>query len=344
VELRKSLVDRRGFVAGAGALAAGLAAGTGVFAQDAKPDSSPDAGPWTYTDVLGNTVELPARPIRIAANLTTAAALWELGIYPVAVFDWTASAYPDGDHFAWGSIDVDAVVNVGDIDGNIIPEDLINTNPDIVLTLTYDRDDPDSTLGIVADIWDAVNTIAPVLVVTDMDSAELQLERLVTLAAALGADLESDEAVAVREEYEAKVEEFREVAQKQSALQVLFIDVDPDALYIAGPEGVSELLYLKSLGLNFGNADSELKGEYWETLSLEEALKYPADVIFNDIYSTVLELEDLQEMATIGFMPAIQAGQVGLWERDFPVSYSGLTHFLETILATLAPAVKLDQA
>ena len=341
--LSKTMVHRREFLAGTGALAASLALGTAAFAQDATPGSSPEAGPWTYTDVLGNTVDLPTRPVRIAANLTTAAALWELGIYPVAVFDWTASAYPDGDHLAWGTIDVDQVVNVGDIDGNIIPEDLINANPDIVLTMTYDRDDADSTLGIMADMWDNVNTIAPVLVVTDMDSADLQLERLVALGESLGADLASDEVVAVRKEYEAKVEEFREVAEKQSHLQVLFIDVDPDALYIAGPEGVSELLYLGSLGMKFGNADSTEKAEFWETLSLEQALKYPADVIYNDIYSTVQTLEDLQAMPTVGFMPAIQAGQVGLWERDFPVSYGGLTQFLTTILETFAPAVQLDQ-
>ena len=43
-----------------------------------------------------------------------------------------------------------------------------------------------------------------------------------------------------------------------------------------------------------------------------------------------------------GKMPAVAAGQVGLWERDFPVSYEGITSFLETILTTLRTAEKLS--
>jgi hypothetical protein len=65
----------------------------------AAPGASPAAG-WTYTDAVGTTVSLPTRPVRIAANLVTAAALWDLGVEAVAVFDWTASAHPDGDYIA----------------------------------------------------------------------------------------------------------------------------------------------------------------------------------------------------------------------------------------------------
>lgn len=336
-------LDRRHFLGTTSALAASLTLGTQVRAQDATPDATP-GGPWMYTDVMGTEISIAQRPVRIAANLTTAAALWELGIFPVAVFDWTASAYPDGDHIAWGTIDPTKVVNVGDVDGNIIVEDLIKTDPDIVLTMTYDRDDPESTLGLLPDIMEQVSALYPVAIVTDMDSAELQLERTVDLAEALGADLDSPEATAARETYEAKVAEFSEVAEAQSDLKVLYIDVDPDAIYIAGPDGVSELKYLSKLGMNFGNADSEFAAEFWQTLSLEETITYPADVVFNDVYSTVTELADLQAMDTVGFIPAIKAGQVGLWPRDFPVSYGGLTDFLETTLVTFRDAKKLDEA
>ena len=42
------------------------------------------AGPWTYTDGSGKTVELDERPTRIIAHAYAAAALMEFGIKPIA--------------------------------------------------------------------------------------------------------------------------------------------------------------------------------------------------------------------------------------------------------------------
>jgi iron complex transport system substrate-binding protein len=83
------VASRREVVGIVGGLAAGLAFGRTRLAQtvNATTVASSGAGEWTYTDVLGKTVTLPARPVRIAANLVTAAALWDLGIRPVAVFE-----------------------------------------------------------------------------------------------------------------------------------------------------------------------------------------------------------------------------------------------------------------
>jgi iron complex transport system substrate-binding protein len=280
--------------------------------------------------------------VRIAANLVTAAALWDLGIEAVAVFDWTASAHPDGDHIAWGNIDSTRVANVGNIEGNIEPEALLAADPDIILTLTYDRTNPDDVTGVPPDLAEAIGQIAPVLVVTDMDSTELQLQRLVDLAASLGADLEDPAIVEARTAYEAKVEEFKSTVAEKADLTSLFINFDPTALYIGGPRGVAELQFLQTLGLQFANADSDAAGEFWETLSPEQALMYPSDIIYNDVYSSLKTIEDLQAIDVYGRMPAVAAGQLGLWNRDFPVSYAGLTDFLETILVTLREAEPAD--
>jgi len=43
-----------------------------------------------------------------------------------------------------------------------------------------------------------------------------------------------------------------------------------------------------------------------------------------------------------GKMPAVAAGQVGLWERDFPVNYAGIASFLENILTTLRTAGRVS--
>jgi iron complex transport system substrate-binding protein len=326
-----------------GAAIGGLTAFANVStrAQDAGTPASPSAG-WTYTDVFGTTVSLPTRPVRIAANLVTAAALWDLGIHPVAVFDSTASAYPNGDHIAWGTIDPAAVTNVGDAEGNIKPEALLTVDPDVVLTLTFDQANPQDVTGVPPELAGAIQQIAPVLVVTDMDSTELQLQRLVELAASLGANLAAPAIVEARSAYEAKVAEFKQTATEKQDLSSLFIDFDATDLYIAGPDGVAELKFLSSLGLRFANADSPAASEFWETLSPEQALRYSSDIVYNDVYSGLKTLEELQADAVYAKMRAVAAGQVGLWERDFPVSYAGMTNFLETILTTLRAAEPLS--
>jgi iron complex transport system substrate-binding protein len=208
--------------------------------------------------------------------------------------------------------------------------------------MTYDKTNPELTLGVLPDLAGSLEQIAPVLVVMDMDSTEVQLQRLVDLAASLGADLEAPAIVEARSVYDAKVEEFKQVAGDKQDLTTLFMDFDPTALYVAGPDGVSELKFLRSLGLTFANAGAPAASEFWETLSPEQALLYTSDVIYNDVYSTLRTVEELQADAVYAKMPAVAAGQVGLWERDFPVSYEGITSFLETILTTLRRAEKLS--
>jgi iron complex transport system substrate-binding protein len=319
-----------------GAAVGGLAllSGASVRAQESATPASP-VSEWIYTDVFGNTVSLPERPVRIAANLVTAAALWDLGIQPVAVFDSTASGYPEGDHIAWGNIDATTVTNVGDAEGNIKPEALLAVDPDIILTLTFDRSNPEDVTGVMPDLADAIRQIAPVLVVTDMESTDIQLQRLVDLAASLGADLDATSIAEARTAYEAKIAEFEEVAAEKREITCLFASVDLEALYIGGPDGVAELTFLKNLGLQFANADSPAAGEFWETLSPEQALLYPSDILYGDIYSGLKTIEDIESVDVYVRMPAVAAGQVGLWKRDFPVSYAGITEFLETILSTL---------
>jgi iron complex transport system substrate-binding protein len=333
--------SRRAVLAGLGGMAAVGALHGSMAAQEASPAASPQSGEWTYTDVLGNVVTLPARPVRIAANLVTAAALWDLGIRPVAVFDWTASAFPDGGHVAWGNVDPAAVANIGDVDGNILPEDLLNVEPDLILTLTFDPSDPTQTAGIAPDLADRIGQVAPVIVVTDMASTAVQLERLVQLGTALGADLAAPEIADARASYEAKVSEFEQVAAAKGDLTSLFMNFDADAIYAGGPGGIAELEFLGSLGLVFANADSPEAGAFWETLSAEEAMKYPSDIVYSDVYSSYLTAEDLQAQPVFAAMPAVEAGQVGLWNRDFPVNYAGIEAFLETILETLRTAEKV---
>lgn len=336
--------SRRAMLGGMAAVSGVAVLGTHVSAQDASPAASPVAGEWSYTDALGITITLPETPVRIVANIVTAAALWDLGIKPVGVFDWTVSNYPDGNHIAWGNIPADEVVNVGNADGNIEPEVLLTLDPDIVLTQTFDPTDATLTNGVPPELLDQINAIAPVAVVTDMAQTDELVDRMVELGASLGADLEAPETVAAREAYEAKIAEFQQVAAEKSDLTTLFANFDTALIYVGGPQDVSELKWLTELGLNFANADSEMATEFWEELSAEQVMLYPADVVYSDVYSVLLTAEDLAGVPIFAAMPAVEAGQVGLWNRDFPVSYAGATGFLETILETLRTAEKVTDS
>lgn len=89
------------------------------------------------------------------------------------------------------------------------------------------------------------------------------------------------------------MEEFRGVAAEKADLTVIFANVDADAFYVGGPQGVADCSSYPRWFAIPRNADSPEAGAFWETLSLEQALKYPADVFYNDVYSSRKTIEDL---------------------------------------------------
>ena len=80
---------------------------------------------------------------------------------------------------------------------------------------------------------------------------------------------------------------------------------------------------------------------FWETLSMEQALKYPADVVFHSSRLGTLTAEEIQAHPTLGQHPVVQAGQIGGWNQDFIMSYQGMTLALQEIMAPLANARKI---
>ncbi|MCA9876343.1 MAG: ABC transporter substrate-binding protein [Thermomicrobiales bacterium] len=337
---RAGAAGRRQVLASMAALAGAAVSARFASAQDATPTS----GEWTFTDVLGNTVTLPERPQRIAAAINMAASLWDYGIEVPTIFGWTATNYPAGDHVSWGNIDVEAVEVVSNVAGDVEVEKLLAAQPDLIVTWSWDRDAPmDSLVAILPEQLEQVAGIAPILVLTQGDANDVELERIEALAEALGANLDSAEIVAQREAYEAKKAELRQVAEEKHDLSVLFANFgDSDRIWVAGPDYVADLGQVRDLGVNLANEGSPSAISYWEELSLEQALKYPSDVIYIDQYSPWKTLEDLQAEPTVNQHPAVKAGQVGPWPRDLPLNYQGLTTFLESVLEPLRDAEKVS--
>lgn len=337
--------SRRQFATAASALAAGaaLTRTLGASAQDASPAASP-AGGWSYTDVLGNTVELPSVPTNIAFEIGVAAALNDFGVHVPTVFGWTASNYPDGDHIAWGRIDASSVAIVSNTEGNVELEQLAAQHPDLIVTWVWDKTAPETSMsGIPAEVAEQVAQIAPIVVIRQGDGNEVELGHFEDFAAALGIDLDGEELAATRTAYEEKLAEAEALAAEKSDLSIIFGSFgDPDEIYFAGPDFVADLGQLRTLGFTIANDGSPDATTYWEALSYEQALKYPADVLYLDHYGAATTLEDVQALATVSQRPEVQAGQVGPWKRDLPISYIGLTEFLETILTPFRTAEKVS--
>ena len=83
------VMTRRRMIGSLGVLAV-LAAPQSLLARQATPEATPGAdGAWSFTDDAGKTVELPSRPLKIAADMNAASALWDFGIRPAAVAGYT---------------------------------------------------------------------------------------------------------------------------------------------------------------------------------------------------------------------------------------------------------------
>ena len=83
---------------------------------------------------------------------------------------------------------------------------------------------------------------------------------------------------------------------------------------------------------------------YWQTLSFEEAVRYPADVMFNSSRgggTLTFGLEELRAHPTFSAHPAVAAGQVGDWNQDFIMSYQGMTDAINAIITPLEAAEKV---
>lgn len=326
-----------------GSAATSLALVSGVGAQSSSPEASAVAGGWRYTDVIGTTVELPERPVRIAAVINSAASLYDFGITPVAVFGWTASNYPDGDHVAWGALDPSSVEIVSDSDGNVDVEALLATDPDLIVTWVWNKDDPaTSMVGLPAEITSALESVAPVVVVNQSDSNEIELGRVIELAMALGADIRSEQLVSDRHAFEGLYVEANTLAAEKSDLTVLFASYNPDEFYVASPDYVGDVGFVRSLGFTVANDGSADATDYWEPISPEEAVKYPADVLYVDAYGAWTTLDQLQAHPTLATHPAVAAGQVALWNRELPLSFVGQAQFLEEILVPIRDAEKVS--
>lgn len=330
--LRARRFTRRELMAAAVTSAAFAAGIQGARAQSGTPVAG---GAWSFTDDHGTTITLPRRPERIVAYVGSAATLWDYGIRPVGAFGPLRREDGGANPLA-GNVDPEAVTSLGEGWNEIDLEELVALQPDLIVSTTYSPGIPGDLWGLEPDLAAQVGEIAPVVTISAFETSVTEsLARFEDLAVALGADLDAPRVKASREQFEQASEAVRQAASERPGLRVLVMSAWPEAIYVANPAAASDLTYFQELGVELVAPDNP--DSYWEELSWEQALKYPADLLLLDARDggyTVANLADAP--STLAAHPAVKAGQVGNWYTEFVLSYDAFATILEELAVAIS--------
>jgi iron complex transport system substrate-binding protein len=316
-------------------LLAGLALPLIVACGRAADGAKPSETAWTFTDDRGETVSLPKRPERIVASTGIAAALWDYGVRVVGTFG--PRRLPDGSRDPrLGAMDLDQIESVAEVFGELDVEKLAALRPDLVVSQMYESP---QLWWAPKDIAARVSQVAPTVGIQARGlPIDQPIGRLEELAGAVGADLDAPTVAEARQRYEQASARVRAAAAARPDLTVLVTTASLQTLYISRPDNSADLLYFQQLGLKLVKPTSE--GTYFEELSWEEALKYPADLILRDARPGVITPVQLTALPTWNEMPAVKAGQVGPWRAEAAFSHLRFA----TILDELAGIVERSRA
>jgi iron complex transport system substrate-binding protein len=304
-------------LAGATLALAAVVATAGCSGRSAEPAAAADEGGWSFTDDLGNTVELDAIPTRVAGLNDVVASLWNYGVAPVASFGQTSAA----DDVAFEGRDLADLEIVGESYGQIDLERLAAADPDVIVTSVYPTDssgalDPGQPLYGFESLQqqEQVARIAPIVAIAYRGSAADVIERTVELAGSLGADSAAIDAA--REDYEAASAELRAAGERGITVLPVYATAADGWWMGKAPDDPSLRLY-SDLGVDFVEPGGDTY--FWETTSWERVTDHPSDVILYSLRGGETP-EQMRAQPTYPLLPAVQAGQ------EHPWKYVGMDH------------------
>ncbi|MEU8252029.1 ABC transporter substrate-binding protein [Nonomuraea sp. NPDC048916] len=329
---------RRGFLTAAGVAAAlALAAcgsGSGTEAAGDAPASQPAsaATSWTFTDDRGKKLDQPEAPTKIVAQVGSAAALWDFGVRPIAVFG--PHKLSDGSKDPQvGKVDITKVTGLGNVWDEFNVEQYISLKPDLLVSNMYEKD----TLWYVPEkSKDTIEQVAPTVgIMLTGQSATQVIGRYEELATSLGADMRGVPEAKARLEAATK-----ELAQFKD-LRILMMSGGADQMWVVNPPEYPDIRHLTDNGLDVIKPSKVDEGGFFQTLSWENADMYDADVILYDTRTQALKPEEMMKKPTFAKLPAVKAGQLYPWAAEAPFSYQGYADFVEKLVADLKKASKL---
>lgn len=328
-------LSRRRFLAATAAAGLLTACGSGATSSPAVPG----AGPWTFTDDRGVEVTRPSLPSRIVTNDQAGAALTSLGIRPVGIF---SSAPMDQNPILEG-VDLTGIESLGEVYGEINVEKLAALGPDLVVVPFDPRQDGPPFGFIDGPVQGQVQAIAPIAAIDGIKDPVQVLTRFAELAAALGANLQAPKVAAARKRFEDAGSALRATAAAKSNLLAVAVYATPtEGISFCRPATFPGLRQLQELGLELvvpeGGAtdvNEDFANFFFDSVSLELAGKYPADLILLDEDTTP---EDMAGVPTWAALPAVQAGQIAAFRRLGSWTYEQNAGEIEGITAAVRAA------
>lgn len=294
-------------------------------------DDAADAGGWTFTDDLGTSIELDQAPERLVVQSSMAAALTDLGLGDkiVGVF---GPLKADGDAEQVAGLDIDAVEDVtgGGEYGDVDVEKVVDLKPDLVVTSAYLDDD----------LWylnDAsakkVKKLAPILVVSfDGKTLPELLDGTERAAKALGADLGSDQVKATHDAFAKAGDRVEKIAADLGDRKIVAGSAAQDLFYVSNPKVSPDLSYWRDeLGLPLTLPDNPDEGGYFESLSWENADKYPADVFLYDDRIGEAGLQLLAKEKVFQSLDAAKNEAYVPWSSVAPPSYQAYANLMDRL-------------
>ena len=297
-------------------------------------DGEAGAEGWSFEHDRGITHTLPEVPNVIAAQSVPAGGLWEYGVEIAGVFGPLRQTDGSPDP-AIGLADPAAFTSLGEVDSEINIEALAALQPDIIVTSMWDDD---TFWGIADDVVDELEQIAPIVGIrVDNRPITDPLRRYAELADSLGAD--PARITEARTGFEAASTKLSDALRAKPELTVVASSGTPSEMYIAYPPGFPDLAYYETLGMQLVTPESHpTSGGFWETLSWEQAGKYPADLILADARGgTVAQIHD-RLPPTAAALPAVQADQLISWPAVHAYGYGNLAAIIDDLAGAVAEA------
>lgn len=329
------VLARRGFLSGAVGLAAAVtlaACGDDGTVALPTPTTGQAAQSWRFTDDRGKKLDQPKAPTKIVAQVGAAAALWDFGVRPIAVFG--PYKLKDGSKDPQvGNVDITKVTGLGNVWDEFNVEQYIALQPDLLVSSMYLKD----TLWYVPEkSKETIEQVAPTAgIMLTGKSATQVIGRYEELARSLNADM------AGVPEAKARMEAATKELARFKDLKVLMVSGGADAFWIVNPPEYPDAVHLKDAGLDVVTPSKVDEGGFFQTLSWENADEYDADVILYDTRTQALKPEEMMKKPTFAKLPAVEAGQLYPWNAEAPYSYQGYATFLEGLLANLKKAKPL---
>lgn len=321
----------RRFVALAGA--ALLAGGALAACGSSDDDASSDSAAFSFKDDLGVQIDLDAMPERLIVQSSMAAALTDLGLGDkiVGVFGPLRNADGDADSQVKG-LDIESVEDLtgeGEY-GDVSVEDAATLKPDLIVTSSYLGDD----LWYINDKTATdLKNLAPILTVSfDGETLPGMLDATERAAEALGADLDADDVTAAHDDFEAAGDRVKEASEALGDRTVLAGSASTDTFYVSNPAVSPDLKYwVDELGVPITIPDNPDEGGYFESLSWENADKYPADVFLWDDRIGTAGLDLMKKQPVFATLAAAKNDAFIPWTSVFPPSYAAVADTLDTL-------------